>query len=326
METEMKTNVVPLNGPNWRSPDLALVGDTGPAPAFPVDVLAGWADWCRDTADAANAPQDYVAASLITTGAALIGNARRVSFGSWTEPSTIWTVLVGSPSAKKSPAMAPSKRAVGLLEAELVAQQPNSQPSPQLRIGDVTAQAAAEVVAANPRGVLLQLDEVSGWWAQTNRSGGEQFWLEAFGGNSYVVNRKGKKAHRIENLTISVLGTVQPDPLRDLLQAKTDRGFAARYLYVFPDPITGFRRPKFAPRHAIPNFFSTQSAAFRRRSPDCRRVAPSTPSMGKSFARSKFSSHLSTSSGGLPRCFGQLTSRWPAMTRRPQRSLTSFSD
>jgi Protein of unknown function (DUF3987) len=152
---------------------------------------------------------------------------------------------LASPSAKKSPAMAPLKRIVSRLENELVAvHNPDDGRPPQLRIADVTAQAAGEVAAANDKAQLLQLDELSGWWSQINRTGGEQFWLEAFGGGSYTINRKGKAALQIARLNVSVLGTAQPDPLRDLLEAKTDRGFAARYLYVFPEPVTGFKRPK----------------------------------------------------------------------------------
>lgn len=242
----MKSNVVPLSGPSWSRPDLSLAsGREAPAPKFPAELLGSdWANWCEANAASANAPIDYVGASLITTAAALIGNARTVSFAGWDQPSTIWSVLVGPPSAKKSPAMAPLKRAVGDLEAELAEMHdPEGGPSPQLRIADVTAPSAAEVAWFNPNGLLLQRDEVSAWWEQIARSGGEGFWLEGYDAGSYTVNRKGKTALQIARLNISVLGTVQPDPVRDLLEAKRDRGFTARYLYVYPEPLRGFRRP-----------------------------------------------------------------------------------
>lgn len=242
----MSSSIVPHQGHNWQNPDLALTQSLVPAPPFPRHVLGDdWASWCEATAGAANAPFDYVAASLITTAASLMGNSTVVAFGGWQEPAIAWSALVGSPSAKKSPAMAPLKRIIGQLESELVAaHDPDEGPIPQLRVGDVTAQAAAEVSANNKKGVLLQLDELDGFWKQTHRTGGEQFMLEAFGGGSYTVNRKGKATVKIAHLSISVLGTVQPDPLRDLLSTKTDRGFAARYLYIYPEPISGFQRPK----------------------------------------------------------------------------------
>jgi putative DNA primase/helicase len=215
------------------------------APPFPREVLGKpWALWCEATAAAANAPYDYVAASLITCGAALIGNARVVEFGAWIEPSAIWTVLSGSPSSGKSPAMSPLKRAMGDLEGELVTlHDPEMGPEPQLRVGDVTAQALVQVAAVNEKGLLLQLDELSGWWSQINRTGGEQLWLEAYGGGSYTHTRVGKPTIRIDRLTVSVLGTTQPAPLSELLTAKSDKGFSARCLYVFPEPMSGFQRP-----------------------------------------------------------------------------------
>jgi hypothetical protein len=251
METSMQSNVVPLTGPNWASPDLTLTGHAVPAPEFPREVLGDWVQWCADTADSANAPFDYVAASLITASASLIGNARRAAFEGWEEPPILWTALVGSPSAKKSPAMAPIKRAIGHLEDELAAgHDPEEGPQPQLRIGDVTAQAAAEVASQNERGLLLQLDELSGWLNQNKRSGGEAMFLEAFGGGAYSVNRKGKPPLFIRHLSISVLGTIQPDPLAEVLGAKTERGFGARFLYVFPEPVRGFKRPKLVDNEA----------------------------------------------------------------------------
>jgi hypothetical protein len=229
---------------SWARPDISLVVcDEPPAPTFPAGLLGEeWASWVAANASSANAPVDYVGASLITTAAALIGNARTVHFGSWRQPATVWTVLLGPPSAKKSPAMRPLKEAVGILEAELA--DDGSDTIPQIRISDVTAAAAAEVSASNNNGLLLQRDELSGFWEQTARTGGEGFWLESYDGGSYAVNRKGQPALHIPRLNISILGTAQPDPVRALLEAKVDRGFVARHLYVYPMPTHGFKRPQ----------------------------------------------------------------------------------
>lgn len=269
----MKSNIVSIVGPNWTKPDLSLVlSREAPAPDFPTEILgAEWANWCGEVAQSTTAPVDYVGASLMATAAALIGNSRTASFGSWSQPSTIWCALVGPPSAKKSPAMAPLKNALGILEAELVPPVvvEDARP-PQLRVGDVTAHAAAEVASFNPNGLLLQREELSGWWEQINRNGGEGFWLEAYDAGSYTVNRKGKAALQIARLNISVLGTAQPDPVRGLLEAKTDRGFAARYLYVYPEPTRGFRRPTTVDQ-------TLATAALRRLRDLCIMESPTQP-------------------------------------------------
>ena len=150
----MKSNIVPIRGPNWTSPDLSILNNSAtPAPEFPRAVLGKhWADWCAENATAANAPCDYVGASLLTMAAALIGNARVAGFGEWTAPPIIWTANVGSPSAKKSPAIAPFKRAIADLEAELADEEyidDEDAPPPQIHVGDVTPRAAQEVVARN---------------------------------------------------------------------------------------------------------------------------------------------------------------------------------
>nr|MBP7650367.1 DUF3987 domain-containing protein [Phenylobacterium sp.] len=191
-------------------------------------------------------PYDYVAASLVTLAAALIGNARVAGFGEWTAPSIIWTANIGSPSAKKSPAMAPFKRAVAVLEAELADEiniEDEDAAPPQIHVGDITPRAAQEVLAANVKGNVLFLDELSAMFTQANRPGAEQFYIESYGGGSYIVNRKGQAPLRIPHLSMSMLGGTQPDTVRDLIESRTNRGFASRWLYVYPDAVTGFQRP-----------------------------------------------------------------------------------
>ena len=244
----MKSNIVPIRGPNWTSPDLSILNNSAtPAPEFPRAVLGKhWADWCAENATAANAPCDYVGASLLTMAAALIGNARVAGFGEWTAPPIIWTANVGSPSAKKSPAIAPFKRAIADLEAELADEEyidDEDAPPPQIHVGDVTPRAAQEVVARNEKGVVLVLDELSAMFTQASRPGAEQFYIESYGGGSYTVNRKGQAPLRIPHLSISMLGGTQPDTVRDLVESKTNRGFASRWLYVYPEPTKGFQRP-----------------------------------------------------------------------------------
>lgn len=260
--------VVPLfqtKPAGWSNPDLSLLGNsTAPAPEFPRAVLGEmWNDWCAQNATAANAPYDYVAGGLLTLAAALIGNARVAGFGEWTAPSIIWTANIGAPSAKKSPAMAPFKRAIAVLEAELADEtyiEDEKTPPPQIHVGDVTERAAQEVVAANPKGVVLVLDELSAMWTRASRPGVEQFYIEAYGGSSYIVNRKGQSPLRIPHLSISMLGGTQPDTVRDLVEARTNRGFASRWLYVYPEPVVGFQRPTRVDQTAAMDAFRRLSA------------------------------------------------------------------
>ncbi|MBJ3774337.1 DUF3987 domain-containing protein [Acuticoccus mangrovi] len=104
---------------DWVTPDLTVIdGEVRKAPPFPTHILGDfWSRWVTARADAASAPVDYVAASLLACAGAAIANVRwPVAGAGWAEPAHLWVALVGSPSAGKSPAM---KAAVSLIsEAE----------------------------------------------------------------------------------------------------------------------------------------------------------------------------------------------------------------
>lgn len=286
------TNGAIGNGVNgdWDAPDLSLLeGPAIPAPPFPVEVLGPyWADWCAAAARGANAPLDYTAMALLTVGAALIGNARRVALTpSWAEPAILWAVLVGVPSSGKSPALDPLTDIMATFEADMArdfeqtmraytadlevatqkkadwknsvkdaikagepspsfpadAQEPTQPQRPRIMIADATMEAAADIAAANPKGLILIRDELGAWWRGFNRYGGDgerQFWLQAYGARQHTVDRK--KLGRpvvIPRLAVSALGGTQPDVLAQLLDGEED-GFAARFVYCFPDPVGGF--------------------------------------------------------------------------------------
>lgn len=231
--------------PSWDSPDLTLVGPPpAQTPKFPLHELgAFWSDWVSATADNQGCPPDFVATNLLAFAAALIGNARCVRSGSHIEPSIIWTTMVGQPSVNKTGAMQPFADIANLLDREITEGRAEAfwplaenDRSPQFRIADATAAAAAEVAAHSPRGMLLMRDELSGWLRKDSQ---RPLWLEAYNGRSHIENRKGKAALRIDQLSISVIGSAQPDTLRALATSSTDVGATSRLLYAFPDP----RRP-----------------------------------------------------------------------------------
>ena len=69
-------------------------------------------------------------------------------------------------------------------------------------------------------------------------NGGERgFYLEAFGGRSYIAGRVkfNGKPKVIPHLTLSVLGTSQPDRVSSVILQGDDDGLASRFLYVWPN-------------------------------------------------------------------------------------------
>lgn len=113
---------------------------------------------------------------------------------------------------------------------------------------DTTPEAMGAILAGNPSGTLHFRDELAGWLSSFDRysPGGRAFWLEAYGGRPFVIDRKGAR----EPLTIpfngvSVLGGIQPAKLADALLSSPDDGLVARFLWAWPDK-RGFARPRQA--------------------------------------------------------------------------------
>jgi hypothetical protein len=105
----------------WPEPDMRLVGDDrAPAPALEDDALpAEWGPWITAESEARACPRDYVAAGLLCAASAWIGNARRIApTTDWTEPAHVWMVLIGAPSAGKTPALRPMIEASRELERD----------------------------------------------------------------------------------------------------------------------------------------------------------------------------------------------------------------
>lgn len=110
---------------------------------------------------------------------------------------------------------------------------------PRFALTDTTVEKLGVIIAGQPRGALLARDELSGWlMGMTRYSGGgsdRPFWLEAYGGRGYSVERMGRDPVYIDRLTVGVLGGIQPDKLKSLLFKSDDDGLLARFLPVWPE-------------------------------------------------------------------------------------------
>lgn len=90
----------------------------------------------------------------------------------------------------------------------------------RLLVGDTTREALADVLLdQGDRGVLLLADEIVSIFGSMNQykqSGNDrQFFLQAFDGGPFVVDRKGRDT-LIGNLGVTILGGTQPSALRKI--------------------------------------------------------------------------------------------------------------
>ncbi|MEI6644332.1 MAG: DUF3987 domain-containing protein [Novosphingobium sp.] len=101
--------------------DLSILhGSRRKPPSFPNNVFhPALAKWCEDAARGAGAPLDYVVGTLLAVSGTLIGNARRISpKENWIEAAHLWGMLVGDPSAGKTPGMRPVLSLLDPIERE----------------------------------------------------------------------------------------------------------------------------------------------------------------------------------------------------------------
>ncbi len=119
---------------------------------------------------------------------------------------------------------------------------PPQPPRPRLVAMDATTEELQHLLACQPRGLLYTRDQLSGWFGNHDRYGGHggdrAFFLEAWNGGAYSVDRVKPRGQplRIPRAALAMLGGLQPDRLREAL-AGADDGLAARFCYVWPEPI-----------------------------------------------------------------------------------------
>tara|TARA_R110001632_G_C11359378_1_gene419175 strand:- start:4747 stop:5751 length:1005 start_codon:yes stop_codon:yes gene_type:complete len=110
-------------------------------------------------------------------------------------------------------------------------------------INDATYEAACIVAEENPGGILLFRDEISAWLTmleKPDRAQERAFYLEGFSGGQYEQIRVTRDNVKIDNLTVSLLGGLQPSKLLKMLHSRSDGsnndGLFERFqLLVFPD-------------------------------------------------------------------------------------------
>lgn len=202
-------------------------------------------------------PGGYAMGMLCTASAAISDTIRiKVKRSEeWREEARMWVMLLGEPSYKKSPIMKTCTYALAAMDGRMVADYERAfqqykdddsgePPVPhRMRIDDITMEAAQEVTRHNPQGILAMQDELSGWFGGIEKYAGgkgsakdRSFWLRAFGGGQYAVNRVNRGAFLIDNLSICVLGGIQPDAIRKVMSDATDDGLIQRFFPVVLKP------------------------------------------------------------------------------------------
>lgn len=206
-----------------------------PLDAFPPEVRA----LVSEGSAVVSAPPQYIALSTLPALGLAIGGD--ISLGlkrTWRIPPVLYVGLVGKTGTSKTPAVS---LAIGPAEqANIDIWDSNPDGDAKLILQDVTTERLADLLNANPRGLLYLADELKGFFSgmgQYKEGGGNdrQFYLEAWNGRSLSQARVKSKDRFVRRATLNVLGGIQPSVFEGLTYA-TD-GMLERFLFVYSDPI-----------------------------------------------------------------------------------------
>jgi putative DNA primase/helicase len=246
------------------------------APEFPTSALPKpVARLLEESAVAIGCPPDAIGLSALIALGSAIGNSRVIQpKKGWTEGAAIYGAVIADSGEKKTAAMAAAASEVQRLENSLnkqhdqemdefgreereyeverkdAAKQGLAAPPPPRRpiaervhVNDTTVEALIPILKENPRGVMLERDELVGWVKGMDqyKAGGKgsdrQFWLSVWSNRPVSVDRKGQSGPTsVLRPFVSVVGSIQPSVLPELAGNRED-GMLERFLFAYPEPL-----------------------------------------------------------------------------------------
>lgn len=244
---------------------------------FPTDLLPPvMARFVEQAARAVGCDEAIVALPALAAAAGAIGATRTVCLKrTWREPAVLWCVVVSPSGAMKSqgrklvlaPVIRRQKQELAVFNEAMLAFGPlqaiherdlaawkrskSEEPPPEaperpelreLLISDTTVEAVAKALRANPRGLLLDRDELAAWFGsfdayRSGKGGDAQAWMNMHGAGYLKVNRASATGPPlfVERAAVSVYGTIQPAILTKALSSDhRESGLAARLLIANP--------------------------------------------------------------------------------------------
>jgi hypothetical protein len=109
--------------------------------------------------------------------------------------------------------------------------------APRLCVSDSTIERIAVLLQARPQGIAFVADELARLFLNMRRySSGQdnEFWLEAWNGKNYNVERQGRPPVVLDYLLVGVTGSFQPDKLARAFEGDDD-GMYARFCFAWPN-------------------------------------------------------------------------------------------
>jgi Protein of unknown function (DUF3987) len=109
--------------------------------------------------------------------------------------------------------------------------------TPRLCLSDGTIERIAVLLEARPQGMAFVADELARLFLNMKRySKGQdnEFWLEAWNGKNFVVERQGRPSVVLDYLLVGITGGFQPQKLARAFEGDDD-GMYARFCFAWPE-------------------------------------------------------------------------------------------
>jgi Protein of unknown function (DUF3987)/Bifunctional DNA primase/polymerase, N-terminal len=109
--------------------------------------------------------------------------------------------------------------------------------APRLCLSDGTIERIAVLLEARPQGLAFVADELARLFLNMQRySNGQdnEFWLEAWNGKNFVVERQGRPPVVLDYLLVGVIGGLQPDKVARAFEGDED-GMYVRFYFAWPE-------------------------------------------------------------------------------------------
>ena len=163
----------------------------------------------------------------------------------WYESARLWAVLIGSPSAGKSPTLRAATDPLKELHVELFTKwntenadvdENEKPPKPAIYVSDTNIDAMSESLKSNPRGLLMLTEEFSSWIGgidSTDRGQGARNrggWLELYDGGPRQIERIQRGSFLVPNWGASVLAACTPDGLQKQMKGLPEDGLIQRFI------------------------------------------------------------------------------------------------
>lgn len=227
-----------------------------PLDAFPKEIIEIINNWTT----AYKFPADYYGLGVLIAASTMIGNNYLAEFRpGWQTSCILFGMVVGNSGVGKSKVLNQCLAPIFDIQGEykikydeaLAAYHDEAEQEGKKKMNDfdmpkmkkiltsvATTESLYKMMLANPRGVLLNRQELLGWIKGMNQysSGGDgEFWLEVHDNETIMVDRVNVSMF-IERFFVNVFGGIQPKRISELAaESRGDNGFIPRLLFAFPD-------------------------------------------------------------------------------------------